>query len=635
MAIDFSGKSVPLAAHQPIEPQQGHEGAPGGLPVEAQALLSAFDNSATVGIGVLNRHHRLVHVSQTFARTLGYAPDRMIGERLAAFLDAASVDEARETLNAVMRGETGRVAQWSMLAANAGGSLPLQVETWCIDGRFGQPYLLLLAQTAAPARPAEPAERSEEEAQPLPADVTPLDRAPNRPEPVPQRDDIPNAELHGIIRDAHAAIGKLKSQADTSRQLADARDREAKLAFGREKLLHAILRALPETVFVLDKTGRISAVWSAETDIAGIPLARVHGMHIGQFFTPADTLRIKEALRATRTKRPAGTLTAQLGGRHGALRKPTVELRLADLQPSGIVATLRDVTVQHRSREKLARQVEHLDDMRRSFVDRGRQLTRLADRLNREKRRSDRVKATRTHFLATVSHEFRTPLNAILGFAEILNSELLGPLGNPRYRRYARDIVESGNLLVSLVDTVLSYEQAATDRLNLEPDRIDIRALVGEVLALFGRWAGGLGIAINVEHAPQEPVLYADAKALRQMLANLVSNAVKFSDSGSTVLIRVEPGPGGKGTVISVQDRGIGMNAEDIELSMRPFGQVAEHPSGGRSGIGIGLPLTRHLIQEHGGKLVIDSQPGGGTTVSLHFPPSSTILPAKAAQERP
>lgn len=633
MTTDFSGNTALKATQGPNAlGAGGPDDATIDLPVDARSLLTAFDGSQTVGLCVLNRHHRLVHVNQTFARLIGQSPDRLLGERLAGFLSADSVDQARDTLNGVMRGEPATVSDWELLGPAGGSGVDLRIEAWFVDGRFGRPYLLLLAQPGA-AQPAA--------AQPAAAVPDPLMEAPaEQPPAVPiqakaalsQSDAA--ALVNATIQRARTAINRLRGEAKTAKAVATTQSREAVMASGREKLMHAIMKALPDTVFVLDRTGRIATVWSPLPEIAGIPAGRLHGLRIGQLFAPADVLRIKNALRDAKSSRPPAAITAQLVGRQGSDRRPFMELRFSNLQSQGIVAVMRDVTAQHRSREQLSRQVEHLDGMRQTFIDRGRQLTRLADRLGREKRRSDRIKATRTHFLATVSHEFRTPLNAILGFAEILHSELLGPIGNPRYRRYARDIVESGNLLLSLVDTVLSYEQAATDRLNLEPDRIDIHALIGEVLNLFGRWAGSMGISLEVDEPDSQPVLYADAKALRQMLANLVSNAVKFSDSGSTVRIRSGLGPDGKGAVISVEDRGIGMSREDIDLSMRPFGQVAEHPSGGRSGIGIGLPLTRHLIEEHGGKLTIASKAGVGTRVSLVFPPSSAMLPDSGPAEK-
>ncbi|MEO1249416.1 MAG: PAS domain-containing sensor histidine kinase, partial [Pseudomonadota bacterium] len=428
------------------------------------------------------------------------------------------------------------------------------------------------------------------------------------------------------VKNAKGAIKRLTGP-NAELVAAAIRSRESALASGRERFMHAILKALPDTVFVLDKAGRIGTVWSPGPTVAGIPVKRINGLRFGQLFRTADALRVRDALRDARGKRRARTITVQFSQQLGAAARGYMELRFNALPQGGMLAVMRDVTAQRRSRLLLNRQVEYLDGMRRTFIDRGRQLTRLADRLGREKRRSDRIKATRTHFLATVSHEFRTPLNAILGFAEILNSELLGPLGNPRYRRYARDIMESGNLLLSLVDTVMSYEQAATDRLTIEPDRVDLPSVINEVTGLFGRWAGSLGISLEVDSPSTDPILYADAKALRQMMANLISNAVKFSGSGSVVRIRTGPGAQGKGTVIAVEDHGIGMSEEEIGLSLRPFGQVAEHPSGGRSGIGIGLPLTRHLIEEHGGKLHIKSKAGVGTTVSLIFPATSAMLP--------
>lgn len=622
MTTDPTGNAALQAQPAP----QTEDGAT-GLPVDAQSLLTAFDRSQTVGICVLNRHHRLVHVNQTFARLIGRLPEGLLGERLASFLEASSLDEARDTLNAVMRGPGSGVNQWRLLDP-AGKPVDLRIESWFVDGRFGRPYLLVMAQPISTLE-AKPDPDPEEEARPEAAAQATSAGEPTAPQQTGAAAQDAPAAAGETVTSAKAAVKRLAGP-NAELVAAAIRSRETTLASGRERFMHAILKAMPDTVFVLDKAGRIGTVWSPGPMVAGIPVKKINGLRFGQLFRTADALRVRDALRDTRTKRRPRTITVQFTQRLGAAARGYMELRFSVLPQGGMLAVMRDVTAQRRSRLLLNRQVENLDGMRRTFIDRGRQLTRLADRLSREKRRSDRIKATRTHFLATVSHEFRTPLNAILGFAEILNSELLGPLGNPRYRRYARDIMESGNLLLSLVDTVMSYEQAATDRLTIEPDRVDLPAVINEVTGLFGRWAGSLGISLEVDSPSTDPILYADAKALRQMMANLISNAVKFSGSGSVVRIRTGPGAQGKGTIIAVEDHGIGMSEEEIGLSLRPFGQVAEHPSGGRSGIGIGLPLTRHLIEEHGGRLHIKSKPGVGTTVNLIFPPSSAMLPPQA-----
>ncbi|MEM1399388.1 MAG: PAS domain-containing protein, partial [Pseudomonadota bacterium] len=475
----FGGAALTAQAAPQQATPKGDEDL-GGLPVEAQSLLAAFDRSETVGLCILNRHHRLVHANQTFARLIGRTPDRLVGERLASFLDQESVATAREALNAVSRGEPPGPNTLSLISSQ-GQPVEMRTEIWFIDGRFGRPYLLMLAH--------------------------PLPQAPKAPEV--EEDDqstvtISRAEATALInqtvRQAKAAQERLVAPPPPAGPQATSRDRA--LASGREKMLHAILKSLPDTVFVLDKAARIATVWSPETTIAGHSATRVHGMHIGQLFQPSDTLRLRQAMRLARGRRQARALIVQPARKRPGSDPTYLELRFSDLGPGGTIVIMRDVTVQHHARVMLTGQVENLEGMRRAFVDRGRQLTRLADRLTREKRRSERIKATRTHFLATVSHEFRTPLNAILGFAEILHSELLGPLGNQRYRRYARDILESGNLLLSLVDTVMSYEQAVSERLTLEPDRVELKEVINEVLGLLGRWASSLGISLEVIDPP-------------------------------------------------------------------------------------------------------------------------------------
>ncbi|HLI12659.1 MAG TPA: ATP-binding protein [Alphaproteobacteria bacterium] len=225
----------------------------------------------------------------------------------------------------------------------------------------------------------------------------------------------------------------------------------------------------------------------------------------------------------------------------------------------------------------------------------------------------------KSEFLATMSHELRTPLNAIIGFAEIMRDELFGPLGSPRYAAYARDIHGSGRHLLSLINDILDLSKIEAGRFTLAEEAVDVAAVVrGSAHVLAERaQAGGLDLALELPERP--PMLRADARALQQVLLNLITNAVKFTEAGGRVTVRADLAPAG-GLVISVADTGIGIAPADLARALEPFGQIETAANRRHQGTGLGLPLAKKLVEAHGGTFTIASEPGVGTVASALFP---------------
>ena len=232
--------------------------------------------------------------------------------------------------------------------------------------------------------------------------------------------------------------------------------------------------------------------------------------------------------------------------------------------------------------------------------------------------RAEEASKAKSEFLATISHELRTPLNAIIGFSELMDREVFGELGSSHYKGYVKDINESGANLLQLVDDILDLSriEAGNDELDEQP--VNIRVLIGSVLNLMKLQAETQRVTCNYDVARGTPNLRADERKVRQTLINIINNAVKFNVPGGEVNVRVWTDV--NGFHINVSDTGIGIAEEDIPLVVTRFGQVDSKLNRKYSGVGIGLPLSVALMQQHGGDLTVQSELEIGTTVTLNFP---------------
>jgi PAS domain S-box-containing protein len=239
-----------------------------------------------------------------------------------------------------------------------------------------------------------------------------------------------------------------------------------------------------------------------------------------------------------------------------------------------------------------------------------REATALAQAANR----------TKTDFLAAMSHELRTPLNAILGFSEIIAREMFGPVGE-RYRAYGQDINSAGQHLLAMINDILDISRIEIGAFTLCIEPVDPRELTDACMRLVSTRADAGGIRLALDIPDSLPDLMLDARRAKQILINLLGNAVKFTPPKGSVILRGEILPSG-GVAFRVTDTGIGMSDEDIAVALSPFGQVDTGLDRRFEGAGLGLPLAQSLAELHGGWLEISSAPGSGTTVSVYFPES-------------
>ena len=238
--------------------------------------------------------------------------------------------------------------------------------------------------------------------------------------------------------------------------------------------------------------------------------------------------------------------------------------------------------------------------------------------LLRAKEQAEAANRAKNGFLATMSHELRTPLNVIIGFAEAIMSDMLETLGDSPYRDYARDIHQSGHQLLGIINDILDLTRLESGDLALTEDKVDLAALVKGVVAALQERADTKDIALLAALPQPLPPLWADARAMKQILRNLVTNAVKFTPRGGRVTVAVAVD--NQGLALKVIDTGIGMTADEIEIARTPFRQVETTLTRASEGAGLGLPLTESLARLHGGTVQIDSGKGRGTTVTLRLP---------------
>jgi signal transduction histidine kinase len=235
----------------------------------------------------------------------------------------------------------------------------------------------------------------------------------------------------------------------------------------------------------------------------------------------------------------------------------------------------------------------------------------------------------KSQFLATMSHELRTPLNAIIGFSEILDNALFGPLGDERYKDFAKSICDSGRHLLSLINDILDFSKIDAGRLELQDEELDLPDVVRESLRMMQGQAAEANVSLRDEFAADLPYIRADRRRVRQILLNLLSNSIKFTPTGGDVQVSVFRA--GSGIAFAVTDTGIGIAVEDIPRALERFGQVDSSLNRKYEGTGLGLPLSKRLAELHGGTLELESRVGIGTTITVTFPVERVLEGLQAA----
>ena len=289
------------------------------------------------------------------------------------------------------------------------------------------------------------------------------------------------------------------------------------------------------------------------------------------------------------------------------------------------IAALEKEILERRSAEAAQEQrIAELLLSKSALEKQGREIVRLAEDLAIARDQAEDANRTKSMFLATMSHELRTPLNAIIGFSELIGGEMFGPVGNDSYREYANDIRESGQHLLDLINDILDLSKFESGCDKLCEENIDISELTRSTRWLVTGRAQDGNVELATELADEAPMLRADKLKLKQILINLLSNAIKFTDPGGKITLKAWCSMN-SGYVFQVVDTGIGIALEDIPKALMPFQQIDNRLNRKYQGTGLGLPLSKSLIEMHGGSLDLQSQVGVGTTVTVRFPAERTV----------
>ncbi len=269
------------------------------------------------------------------------------------------------------------------------------------------------------------------------------------------------------------------------------------------------------------------------------------------------------------------------------------------------------------SEKRLRATVSDLQKSRQTLEVQARQLVEMAEKYQEEKTRAEAANKAKSEFLANISHELRTPLNAIIGFSDIMTQEMFGPVGTDRYSDYCKDIYSSGTYLLNVINDILDMSKIEAGRMSIETETVNASESAEDASRIVTGAATEKNITVTTDVVENVSV-HADKRALKQILLNLLANAVKFTPDNGTVTLRARPR--GDKLHFEVIDTGIGISERDIERLAQPFVQVENQFTKTHQGSGLGLAIARSLVELHGGALVIKSEVKKGTTVSFTLP---------------
>ncbi len=396
--------------------------------------------------------------------------------------------------------------------------------------------------------------------------------------------------------------------------------------------LRDAIETIPEAFVLWDADNRLVLCNSNFQELHRLPDAAVEA---GTLYETVVAAGRKPIIRTTIAnedgqKQGARTFEAQLNdGRWLHIS----ERRTKD---GGYVSVGTDITKIKRHEQRLIegekRRIATISDLRQSQQALERQTDELADLAGKyaeEKTRAEEANQAKSKFLANMSHELRTPLNAIIGFSEIMELAMFGPLGAEKYTEYSRDIRESGQYLLDVINDILDMSKIEAGGINLNPERVDLDGILADCLRVIVGRANDKGLTLNSAVTPAI-VLTADRRALKQIVLNLLSNAVKFTPDRGAVTVRGRVRAGM--VTIAISDNGIGIPKDALHKLGRPFEQVESQLTKRHPGSGLGLAIAKSLAELHGGTMCIRSVLGSGTTVVVRLPlEARTPLPHVAA----
>jgi PAS domain S-box-containing protein len=398
------------------------------------------------------------------------------------------------------------------------------------------------------------------------------------------------AALVYVLRRANAGFDERRENMERSLRAAEAATREQQ----------AILDTATDGVLIIDRDGKILGMNKSAEALFSFDFAEVRNSSFTMLFAPESHRAAVDYLDKLATNGVASILNdgREVVGRerNGGLIPLFMNLGKVGEDGQKFCAVLRDIT----------------------------QWKRAEEELTGARRQAEIASSHKSDFLAKISHEMRTPLNAIIGFAEVMIEERFGPVGSERYRDYLKDIHQSGAHLISLINDLLDLSKIEAGKLELDFTSVDLNDVAKQCISIMQPQANRERIIIRTALAEHLPPVVADVRSIRQIALNLLSNSVKFTKPGGQVILSTSTTDRGE-VVLRVRDTGVGMTEEEVSAALEPFRQLATSGRDTREGTGLGLPLTKALVEANRASFTIKSTVNSGTLIEIAFP-STRVL---------
>ncbi len=371
-------------------------------------------------------------------------------------------------------------------------------------------------------------------------------------------------------------------------------DEKTAIDMARVAELQNILDTATDGILVTTRDGLIESLNGPAEALFGVDFREVQNKHLTELFARESHKAVEDYMRELKEPGVAGLINngREVIGLHhkGGLIPLFITLGRMGKEEK-FCAVLRDITPWKKAEEELVS----------------------------ARRAAESASEQKSDFLARVSHEIRTPLNAIIGFSDVMIEERFGPIENDRYRGYLRDINRSGVHVLDLINDLLDISKIEAGKMELAYEAVDLNQLVAETVALLQPQANSERIIIRTSLSRAVPRVVADARSIRQIILNLVSNAIKFTPANGQVIVSTVYEGNGE-VVMRVRDTGRGMSEREIEQAMKPFHQINVTDEKRGQGTGLGLPLTKALVEANRAYFDLESTPGEGTIAHVHFP---------------
>jgi len=423
----------------------------------------------------------------------------------------------------------------------------------------------------------------------------------------------PGGEIGWIREIAYPELepaGQLHRQIGTIQDITDQKRAENALR-EREALLRGIMDHAPAEIVIKHPDGRYLMVNRAVTKAWGLTEEAILGRRSCDLSTEAESAMVeamdREALETGRAV--ARELCLPNWGDSSLANDWTYEIKFPIPDANGHIAAIGGIAVDITSQKQVEQE------------------------LISAKERAESAARAKSQFLANMTHELRTPLNAIIGFSEVICRQNLGAITPPRYLEYAGDIRDSGEHLLGIINDILDISKMEAGNWTLSEEPCDAHRIIASAAHMVGERAARGGLAVALEVPEDLPSIIADARALKQILLNLLSNAVKFTPSGGRILVAAGVSEAG-GLSVRIGDTGVGIAQENLSTIFERFTQIDDSYSRRFGGAGLGLHITRKLVELHQGVIRIDSELGAGTTVTITLPPERVLPGIQVSEQR-